>query len=98
MITTHIIAKIYYTDRTIQIIDTGWTKKPNYEQLTQLTKQHFPWFERVKIRHPEFGVTDMLVDEEGLLKGLPLNRIASSYYAGGSPIVGTAIVFSRGVI
>lgn len=66
-------------------------------------------FERVNVLN-NGGYTDMFVDENGLLKGLPLNTKASAIYRANwlkqhpkvdpeslPPIVGTAVLFSRRV-
>ena len=76
-----------------------WPKKPTYDDIKALTRQHIDgWLEHVTVLF-EGKRCDMLVDEEGLLKHLPLNEAATRIYwtmsgaTSGSPIVGTAILF-----
>lgn len=83
--------------------------EPSYEELKNLIEPLLDgaWLEHVSVLY-RGQRTDMFVDEEGLLKNLPLNPLATKIYhtighakgmdmAGASPIVGTAIVFHRRV-
>lgn len=81
----------------VGVID--WPEEPTYDQIRALTKLHIDgWLEHVTVLY-EGQRRDMLVDEEGLLKHLPVNEVATKIYwtasgaRSGSPIVGTAILF-----
>jgi hypothetical protein len=76
-----------------------WPEEPTYDQIRALTKLHIDgWLEHVSVLYNDKHC-DMFVDEEGLLKHLPVNEVATRIYwnagrvRGGTPIVGTAILF-----
>lgn len=108
----------YVLDREDGTVD--WDEDPGYETLSQFFRLSLgdtnAWMERVTVYWPSakpkgsdssFIVTDMLVDEEGMLKRLPVNAgatalyhqqaIVNGYSGELSPICGTAIVFHRRV-
>ena len=66
--------------------------KPNLAELQRLVGG---WIERVKVQ-VDGELADMIVNEEGRLRNLPLNREASILYWTGrltaDPIVGDAVV------
>lgn len=86
--------------------------RPDYFQLKAIVQPLIGDrndFERVAVLH-DGKATDMFVDENGLLKGLPLNTKASAIYRANwlkqhpkvdpeslPPIVGPAVLFSRRV-
>lgn len=70
---------------------------PGEPRLEDLQRVARPWlgdalFERVRVK-VDGQITDMLVDEEGIPKGLAFNEQASAFYPG--RIYGTALIFSR---
>lgn len=83
---------------------------PDYEQIKAVVEPIIGagvYFERINVLH-DGRYTDMFVDEEGLLKGLPRNEKATAIYRAnwlaqrpGTPpeaiafTVGTAVLFSR---
>ena len=107
-------AKPMVCDREDSSID--WPDEPSYDTLIEFFRRAMgdqnAWMERVRVYWPtipsrSFAITDMIVDEEGMLKGLPVNMAATALYAQQSivngyrgqlsPICGTAIVFHRPV-
>lgn len=50
------------------------------------------WTEHVHVRY-EGRIRDMFVDENGKMKNLPPNRLASDIYGGVSGIAGPAVLF-----
>lgn len=76
--------------------------EPEYAELKTFCAEYGldDLLERVRVRW-NGEPTDMLVDEEGLLKHLPLNDIATSIYNTGhprtswQPIAGPALVFEK---
>jgi hypothetical protein len=69
-------------------------KKPTLDDL-----QHHVggWIERIKVRY-EGQIRDGYLDEEGLLKSLPINRRAMEMdtmklYRGGMPLVGPLVIW-----
>lgn len=99
----HTTCLILHPNRAPLSINLDWPEEPSYEQIKPFTDEHIEnYFERVKIARGD-SYTDMLVDEEGLLKNLPINKIASLFYWGpiGGPksaIFGPALIFTRPVI
>lgn len=57
------------------------------------------WIERTRIPAPagDLGYRDMIVNEEGLLRRLPFNPLATALAArrDDSPIVGTVLIFEN---
>lgn len=109
-------AKPMVCDREDSSID--WPDEPSYDTLIEFFRRALAdqnaWMERVRVYWPAvagarhtFQPTDMIVDEEGMLKGLPINMSATALYVQQyivngfrgqlSPICGTAIVFHRPV-
>lgn len=75
-------------------------KEPNYQQLKGILEEWFgrEWFEHVFIDVKSGNPKSMFVDESGMIKSLPLNRVVSAkdeFYPGN--IFGIAVVCDRRV-
>jgi len=82
---------IYNVDGTTEDRTVDWPKEPGYEAVRKITDPvlNGAWLEHVTVfvrdTHPHIkgfsdGYADMFVDEEGKLKGLPVNRLATAIY------------------
>ena len=87
-----VLAKADGTKETIHVED-----HPSLEQMNKWVGGHI---ERVRVRYMG-RVCDMIVDEEGLLKGKPTNEFATRLYtdacrgANTTPIVGDVVIFTN---
>lgn len=103
--------RIIQADGTEQSVTIDLPKEPGYEALRAIVEPVLggAYMERVRVLHKD-AYTDMFVDEDGLLKGLPLNAVATPIYHANwlkqrpgthpselTPIVGTAVLFDRPV-
>jgi len=83
-------ALVVHADNTTERIEVAET-----ELSTALHDAIGGWFTHVSINK----ALDFWVDDEGLLKGLPLNKVATQFYlqlGATSPIVGTAVFTGGG--
>lgn len=86
------VLRVIKPDGSDRLIETD--KHPRMEQLRDIIGG---WIEHHAVSvglHSPKKTMDMLMDEEGLLKGLPINKEAS--VMAGYEIVGTVIVYEKG--
>ena len=86
------------TDDAIDIIEVKENGSPLYKQMSEAVGGYY---ENVYPRRFQGEYQDfvMVVNEEGLIKGLPLNRTGCFLYGTdihGSPIVGNVIILKKG--
>lgn len=83
------------TDNIVSIVEVKSNGSPLYKQMNEAVGGHY---ENVYPRRLKEGFV-MVVNEEGLLKDLPLNIIGSYLYESdkhGQPIVGNVIILKLG--